>query len=277
MNQAILLCLSFTMFVAVVLFMYVQQRIKYLGKSIDSMLEVLQSYSRDLSSRRQNDEDLYKRSQESRLYEEPESESQPKHIVLKANQMSVGETMKNDTREVVSDDDESFIEDSSDDESEGSNESLPEEKCNDSVEEVEIDSNTIKSELFENHVMNMLNNNSEFNMMKDYESQVNEKDTKMIKVNDPHENIHYSTSELSKMSVVQLKTILKEHNPSDTRNINKKKKSELVKELSALYKQDKPESSADDGKEHTANVLEVFVNKTSEPSDFSTHDSEETN
>ena len=47
-NQGILLCLSFTMIVGIVLFLYIHQKTKHLGNSIDSLIELLHSYSNDL-------------------------------------------------------------------------------------------------------------------------------------------------------------------------------------------------------------------------------------
>jgi hypothetical protein len=63
LNQGFILCLSFTMIVGITLFLFVNQKIKKLDKSVDTMIELIYGYSKELNTYKENITNLMEKSE----------------------------------------------------------------------------------------------------------------------------------------------------------------------------------------------------------------------
>lgn len=287
LNQGFILCLSFTMIVGITLFLFVNQKIKKLDKSVDTMIELIYGYSKELNTYKENITNLmekkeYSTGSSSEPTSEPESPrvhevygSNPsKKIYINGNgitsvinEPTFGITFQNqdidgqiesDDRVVVSDDEVEY-EDDEEDEADQNN-------------DVEFNHLITKSSLYDD-VLNKITKNTE--ELVDTKPRIVkldfEESTKSLlgehnmRSNSNSESESDSELELeqkqvvepeneyidySKLSVNKLKSVLKEKNYHGIRSVNKMKKQELISALENINNKNSNVNEEDeDGKE----------------------------
>lgn len=264
LNQGFILCLSFTMIVGITLFLFVNQKIKKLDKSVDTMIELIYGYSKELNTYKENITNLmekkeYSTGSSSEPTSEPESPrvhevygSNPsKKIYINGNgitsvinEPTFGITFQNqdidgqiesDDRVVVSDDEAEYEDDEDEADQNNDVETITKSSLYDDVlnkitknteELVDTKPRIVKLD-FEESTKSLLgehNMRSNSNSESESDSEL-ELEQKQV-VEPENEYIDYS-----KLSVNKLKSVLKEKNYHGIRSVNKMKKQELISAL----------------------------------------------
>lgn len=258
LNQGIILCLSFTMIVGVTLFLFVNQKIKKLDKSVDTMIELIYGYSKELNTYKENITELVEKNQtsgvtgsssgETTLQEDQLSQvhevygnNPSKKIYINGNgitsvinepnfrmaqQIDSDLSPEKDERVVVSDDEESNSETYSETIAKSSlYDDVLDKITKDTEELVDTKPKIVKLD-FDDKVKSLFREN----------------DVKVNSESDNDDNLEVETEtevdvDYSKFSVNKLKSLLKEKN-YDGRSVNKMKKQELVYALENINKVD---------------------------------------
>ena len=264
-NQGILLCLSFTMIVGIVLFLYIHQKTKHLSNSIDSLIELLHSYSSDLHEYTSNNTHTNTNTNTNISYQSTEISSDNEGTDISSPEIQLSKqspSSSSSSKRVVLKEDNIYRQDSnvdfvlskeriivSDDESEH-NDNMDLDSNND---EYNLDSNIKDIGENKKHTQKELSSDDEsyFNDEDEFEKQITllsntnndivNTNTNTNTNNEINPSSQYEENEnqqeinFNDFSVVRLKQMLKDENTLDNRDVNKMKKKQLVDTLTKLY------------------------------------------